>query len=68
MLIRGSLSGTLFLSYCADNVANGVGDIFERGLKTIRHVRKATYAAVAPKISTLLAEVKSARQMEKIAE
>ena len=33
-----------------------------------KSVRKVTYAAVAPKISTLLAVVNKARQMEKMAE
>ena len=33
-----------------------------------KSVRKVTYAAVAPKISTLLAVVKRARQIEKMAE
>ena len=62
------LSESIFPSYCAGNVAKGAADMVERGLKTIRQVRKATYAAVAPKISTLLAEVKRARQIEKTAE
>ncbi len=39
-----------------------------KNLDVTKSVKKVTYAAVAPKISTLLAVVNRARQMEKMAE